>query len=349
MKHILKKSISLILIAVMCLSGVIFLSPQQADALSKGNKTPKLSASSVFLAKGGSRTITLKNGKGNWSVAGSGIVKIKKKTKKAITVTPVKPGTATIICRCGKRKLKCKVKVLNERIGDPEKDLRYGAVVGQSWSFDITLPEGITLAKPTYDPDIGKVTVSSGKTDSDTGETVSTIKIKALKPGRFTLGINCTDGKEVREALVVNYAFINGFRGKTKVKKTEANYRKWRTKTINSLVTSDMSSWEIIDAIGMLISTGKYGLKGGANGMQLWYGGNGTCVSGAKMMDDFMKDLGIRCKVHDARYDAPGTDIFGYSIMYGAQHKNVRVTLGGKKYELNPQPGLAWPYGTIRR
>jgi hypothetical protein len=50
--------------------------------------------------------------------------------------------------------------------------------------------------------------------------------------------------------------------------------------------------------------------------MQLWYGGNGTCVSGAKMMNDFMKDLGIRCKVHFAGNDGGAVDIYGYNFMY---------------------------------
>ena len=110
-----------------------------------------------------------------------------------------------------------------------------------------------------------------------------------------------------------------------------------------------MSTWEIIDAVGTLISTGRYSMKGGATGLQLWYGGNGTCVSGAKMMNDFMKDLGVKCMVHFAGNDAFPVDIYGYNVGYGSGHKNVRVTLGGKRYELNPQPGIPWPLGTVRR
>ena len=110
-----------------------------------------------------------------------------------------------------------------------------------------------------------------------------------------------------------------------------------------------MSTWEIIDAIGALISTGKYSTKGGATGMQLWYGGNGTCVSGAKMMNDFMKDLGVSSKIHFMGNKGRSVDIFGYNAMYASQHKNTWVTLGGKRYELNPQPGMMWPLGIVKR
>ena len=115
------------------------------------------------------------------------------------------------------------------------------------------------------------------------------------------------------------------------------------------MASEDMSTWEIIDAIGKLIASGKYSNKGGVSGIQLWYGGNGTCISGAKMMDDFMSDLGISCKVHFAGKDTGPTDIFGNRIFYNSQHKNVRITLKGKKYELNPQPEFPWPIGTVKR
>ena len=42
-------------------------------------------------------------------------------------------------------------------------------------------------------------------------------------------------------------------------------------------------------------------------------------------------------------------DIYGYTIMYMSQHKNTWIKLGGKQYELNPQPGRQWPIGIIAR
>ncbi|MBR3126040.1 MAG: hypothetical protein IKF42_11560 [Mogibacterium sp.] len=309
--------------------------------------SPKLSASSVTIAYGGQQTIKLKNGKGTWSIEGDDVIKVKKKTNTQITVAPVKSGTATVSCKVGKKTLQCKVRVLNNKIGKAETDLEHAAVVGESFGFDYTLPKGVSLAGTEYDKTIGKVTVKTNL-DNTTGKTAVNLKINALKPGRFTLVINYMNGTEP-EADVLNYAFINGFRGKTKAGKTSANYRKWRKKTISALASEDMSTWEIIGAIGTLISTGKYSSSGGVTGIQLWYGGNGTCISGAKMMDDFMSDLGIKCSVHFAGKDKSPTDIYGYRIYYASQHRNVRVTLGGKKYELNPQPEVPWPIGTVKR
>ena len=115
------------------------------------------------------------------------------------------------------------------------------------------------------------------------------------------------------------------------------------------MVSADMTTWQIVHAIGYLISTGKYSLKGGADGKQLWYGGNGTCVSGAKMMHDFMKDLGIKSKIHFAGKMAAGKDIYGFTVFYGSGHKNTWIKLGGKFYELNPQPAMYWPIGIRAR
>jgi hypothetical protein len=233
------------------------------------------------------------------------------------------------------------VKVLNNSVGNPRTQFDFALVVGQQeyWKYD--MPNGMKLKSTTYDKKKGKVTVAvSGKTVK--------ITVKALKPGRFTVkNVLVRDGEQTN--WNIDFAFINGFRGKAKAKKTGANYAKWRAKTINSLVSADMSSWEIVDAVGKLIASGKYSSKGGATGLQLWYGGNGTCISGAKMMKDFMDDLGVTCTVHFAGKDAPTTDIYGYKIYYASQHKNVRVRLGGKRYELNPQPENPWPIGTVKR
>lgn len=339
----IRNLISNILLVVM-LAACGFVLPV---ATAEAKAAPKLSAKYVTVAYGGRKTIRLQNGKGRWSVEDEGIVKVTKQTKTSVTVRPVHAGTATITCKVGKKKLQCRVKVLNNRTGKAESDLRYAAVVGESFSFEYKIPKGVSLEGKQYDRKTGKVTIKTSL-DKKTGETTVKVKVRALRPGRFTLVINYMNGTEP-EQDVLNYVFINGFRGKAKVSKTSANYRKWRKKTISSMVSADMSTWEMIDAIGKLISTGKYGSSGGVTGMQLWYGGNGTCISGAKMMDDFMRDLGVRCTVHFAGRDASTTDIYGYTMYYSGQHRNVRVTLGGKRYELNPQPGIPWPIGTVKR
>lgn len=335
--------VSVVLVVILFASFGFVLPTSAVEA----KASPKLSASSVTIAYGGKQTIKLQNGKGAWSIEGEDVIRIKKKTKTQITVAPVKRGTATIICKVGKKELRCKVRVLNSKVGNVATDFEHAAVVGDSFGGEYSLPKGVSLEGTEYDKTRGKVTIRT-KLDEKTGKTTVTIRIKALKPGKFTLNINYMNGTEP-ESDTVSYVFINGFRGKAKAGKTTANYRKWRKKTISTLVSEDMSTWEIIDAIGTLISTGKYSSSGGATGIQLWYGGNGTCISGAKMMDDFMGDIGVSCKVHFAGKDKSPTDIYGYTIFYASQHKNVRVTLGGKKYELNPQPEVPWPIGTVKR
>lgn len=342
-KRKLRCTIASLLIMLVFTAFCIAVHTAPANAKS----APELSATYVRLAAGGQKTITLKNGRGTWSVEGSGIIKVKKKTKTKITVAPVKSGTAVVSCRTSGKTLTCKVKVLNNRIGSPKKALGFSIVTGKSISVEYTLPKGVTLKSKKYDKTLGKVTTKTSL-DKETGKTTVKLKVKALKPGRFTLRLNYLNGSET-ESEEVNYVFINGFRGKAAYKKTNANYRKWRKKTITSMVTADMTTWEIIDAIGTLIASGDYGNKGGVTGTQLWYGGNGTCISGSKMMDSFMADLGISCKVHFAGNDSSPEDIYGNILYYNSQHRNVRVTLGGKTYELNPQPGFPWPVGTVKR
>lgn len=301
----------------------------------------RLSTIYVKVAKGGAKTIKLKKGKGKWSLGGSGTIKFGKKTGKYVTVKPLKAGVETVYCKVGKATYICTVKVLNNSVGNPREQFDFALVVGQQEYWKYTMPAGVKLQSTTYDKKKGKVTVSvSGKSVK--------ITVKALKPGRFTVkNVLVQNGEKTN--WNINFAFINGFRGKTKVKKTASNYAKWRSKTINSLVSSGMSSWEIVDAIGKLIASGKYSSKGGATGMQLWYGGNGTCVSGAKMMHDFMKDLGIKSKVHFAGKDKGPKDIYGNYMKYNKGHKNIYITMGGKTFEVNPQPGVPWPLGTVAR
>lgn len=341
-KKQLNRILSLILTVCVCLTGILAVSAFPAEA----KAAPKLSSKSVMIAMGGKQKITLKNGKGSWKVKSNGVVKISKKTKKYVTVKAVKAGTTTVTCKVGKKKLTCKVKVLNNSIGDPTKDMGRSLVVGKSGSMPYSLERGQSITDFVYDTKRGSVSNKSSVDSS--GVTTGEMTVKAKKAGKFKVTINMRQGEQLGYDEL-ELIFINGFRGKTKAKKTEANYKKWRKKIINSMVSADMSTWEIIDALGSLINTGKYGYKGGATGMQLWYGGNGTCVSGARMMNDFMKDLGITSKVHFAGKSKNATDIFGYTIMYNSQHKNTWITLGGKKWELNPQPESGWPIGIVKR
>lgn len=340
---ITRRTMVSLLAIIMCVIGILTVSSLTVEA----KAAPKLSAKSVTIAKGGKQTIKLKNGKGNWTIEGNGVAKIKSKTKESVTIAPVKAGNTVVKCKVGKKTLTCKVKVLNNKIGGTEDMYFPAVIVGKTFSHSFTLPEGVSYKGNECDSKSGKLTVKTEK-NNDTGETNVTMNIKALKPGRFKFTLLYMEGdKLLGETL--NFVFINGFRGKTKVKKTDANYRKWRKKTISTMVKADMSTWEIINAIGSLISSGKYSSKGGATGKQLWYGGNGTCISGAQMMDDFMKDIGIKSKIHFMGDKGGSIDIYGYNMMYMSEHKNTWVTLEGKRYELNPQPGFPWPIGTVKR
>ena len=329
-------------ICVFC-AGVIALSAVTVEA----KASPRLSAKSVMIAKGGRQTIRLSSGKGKWTIKSNGVAKLSKVTKKSVKVVPLKAGTTTVTCKVGGKTLRCKVKVLTSKVGEPGRDLDNAIVVGGKQKTKYSLIKGARITGMVYDKKLAKVT-KTGKTDPDTGVTKGTITIKGKRPGKFVLKVTVTapDGKETQ---TISCIIINGFRGKTAAGKTENNYAKWRKKTLKALASNDTTTWEVIDAIGKLISTGKYSLKGGASGLQLWYGGNGTCVSGAKMMDDFMQDMGIKSKVHFAGNSPSQVDIFGYTVMYAEQHKNTWFKLGGKKWEVNPQPEFPWPIGTVKR
>lgn len=308
----------------------------------------KLSATYATLASGGSKKIALNKGKGKWSVKTGGAIKVTKKTSNYVIVKSVKAGTGTIYCSVGKRKLQCKVKVVNNSVGNPKEDLGNALVVGSTGEIAYEVSDDLSIEKTTYNTQRGTVTAKV-VTDSDTGAPYLNIKVKALKPGQFKFTIVFRNGDGAKPTMTGELVFIKGFRGKAKVKKTAANYSKWRKSVVSSMASSGMSTWQIIDAVGTLISTGNYSNKGGATGMQLWYGGNGTCVSGALMMRDFMNDLGIKNKVHFAGNSGGATDIFGQSMMYMSNHKNTWVTIGGKTFELNPQPGMPWPSGVVAR
>lgn len=333
-KKLSVRFMTMLLACCVVLTGLAPVVTQTAEAKS----SPKLSSKSIILVKGGSKKISLKSGKGSWTIQGNGVAKLTSKKKKSVTVVPLKPGDTVVTCKVGKKKLKCKVKVLNNRIGNPKEENLVYLLEGKSASFSIDIPEGEAVRNVTSSN--GNALVSYSVTGSELN-----IKINPKKAGRFNLVIQ----PESSPAESTRMYVIKNFRGKTKAKKNKTNYNKWRRQFLLSTAGTDMSTWEIIHAAGYLISTGKYSLKGGATGMQLWYGSNGTCVSGAKMMSDFMKDVGVKNKIRFAGKMKGPVDIYGANIMYGSQHKNVRIKLDGKYYELNPQPGFPWPYGIVKR
>ena len=341
--RLLKKICLFMTVIAIAAVGTVTLSTETAEA----KATPKLSKKSVMIAKGGSQTIKLKNGKGKWSVKKNGVVRIKKKTKKSITLVPVKPGKTVVSCKVKGKKLKCKVRVLNNRVGSVNDDRFPAVIVGEMYKHSYYIPAGYTVKSLSYNSKLAKI-IKNVSLDPNSGESKVTLTVKGIKSGRVKLNITYANGTKA-ETEIVPIVIISDFRGKAKAKKTDKNYKAWRTRTISRMVSADMTTWEMVDAIGYLISSGRYSSKGGSTGKQLWYGGNGTCVSGAKMMNDFMKDIGVSSKIHFMGNKGGATDIYGYSMMYMSQHKNTWIKLGGKRYELNPQPGMPWPLGIVRR
>jgi len=341
MKDVMKNRIvAFLLVVCVCITMLFAASTVPASAKAK----PKLSAKSVVVVMGGAKKVTLKNGKGKWIIQGNGVARLKSKKKTSVTIVPLKAGDTVVTCKVGKKKLSCKVKVLNSRIGDPKEDKLAYLLEGKTATFSLPVPDGVSVSS---------VACSNGKAsashrvyyDSRAAENILEITVRPKSPGRFDLIIYPADGS----ASVNRMFVIKNFRGKAKAKKNKSNYNKWRRQFMLSAAHTDMSTWEIIHSAGFLISSGRYSGKGGSTGIQLWYGSNGTCVSGAKMMSDFMNDVGVKNKVKFAGKMKGPVDIFGANLMYGVQHRNIRIKLGGKVYELNPQPGFEWPYGIVKR
>lgn len=122
-----KTVITVALITSICITGVLSFGVSSVGAKTK--KQPKLSAYSVKIVKGSKKTIRIKNGEGKWSIKNKRIVKVQKKTKKYITIKPIKAGHAVIICKSKGEILKCKVRVLNKKSGKTT-DHNAGIMIG---------------------------------------------------------------------------------------------------------------------------------------------------------------------------------------------------------------------------
>ncbi len=326
------KRIAVLMLAV-CIMCSLTAAPQPAWA-----KAKKLSASYVTLVQGGSKTVKLSAGSGKWSVKNAKIVRLTSKKKRSVKVLPKKPGMTVLVCKVGGKKLTCKVRVLNKKKGSLRDNRMPAVIVGKTQTIGGTLDDGMKVSRLKYDTSRAKVTRSQSGNDL-------TLKVRGKKAGKFKLEIYYN----TNEYEIVTLHIVPGFRGSKKVANTKTNYRKWRRAWVKNAVTQDMTTWEIIDAVGYLISSGKYAYYGSNDGRWLWYGGKGTCVSGAKMMNDFMKDLGISCRVRFAGGDGGTVDAWGYYVSFGSGHKNVKIRFNGRTYIMNPQPGFSWPIGIVKK
>lgn len=332
MKRKMKRIAALALAVCVCLTWTAAV-PGTAEA-----KTKKLSASYVTLAQGGSKTVRLSYGSGKWKIKNAGVARLTGKTKRSVKVLPKKPGTTVLVCRSGGKTLKCKIRVLNKKKGKLRDDRMPAVIVGKTQKIGGYLDDGMKVSRIKYDTKRAKVTRKQSGNEL-------TLYVKGKKAGKLDLTIYYNTGQYEPVRLHV----VPGFRGGKSVANTKANYRKWRRAWVKNAVTQDMTTWEIIDAVGYMISSGKYASAGTNDGRSLWYTGKGTCVSGAKMLRDFLTDLGISSKVRFAGGDGAAVDAFGYTVSFGSGHKNVKVRFNGRTYIMNPQPGFPWPVGIIKK
>ena len=127
-------------------------------------------AKNVYVKKGASKTITVKNAKkaATWKTSNKKVVSIKKTTAKKVTVKGVKVGTAVITATVGKQKVKCKVHVGATKLTVSNK--KKNATVGTKFVVTANMKNG------TGD----KVTFTSSK------KAVATVKKTTAKKATVT-------------------------------------------------------------------------------------------------------------------------------------------------------------------
>ena len=369
---------------IFCLVFAGACSLASSETLAKA--APKLSSTSIMLVAGGQKTINLTGGKGSWSIDDESIAAIKSSSETSIVITPVHSGTTKLNCNVNNKTLTCRINVLNNEIGSPSDlagpdDQRAYMYKGKSITMywedisnsssneaaatlcGISSSEGDNISLiPENDEDYADDDFDYDDENEDNYDDDPIISVghdpnffkridkngttnyKAIRTGKTTLEFVFQSGREQSYPVCI----INPLRGKTKVKNTAANYRKWRNKWIKDYMTPETTTWELIEGIGYLGESGRY--RQGKKKMTpqyYWYTGNGTCASGARLFTDFLTTVGVSSKVHNAANDLGGEDMWGYNVMYMSDHKTAQVKLGGKKYTINSQPQNMWPVGLI--
>ena len=123
MKSYFKRFLTVILTTALLIGSFAFItSPDSALAATKKKSQPKISISktSVFLLKGQTTTLKVKNAKGKivWKSSKSSVVKVSKGK-----LTALKAGTATITVKANKQTKKCKVTVEDPKLSETSLEL----------------------------------------------------------------------------------------------------------------------------------------------------------------------------------------------------------------------------------
>ena len=153
-------------------------------------------AKNVYVKKGASKTITVKNAKkaATWKTSNKKVVSIKKTTAKKVTVKGVKVGTAVITATVGKQKVKCKVHVGATKLTVSNK--KKNATVGTKFVVTANMKNG------TGD----KVTFTSSKKAVATVKKTTAKKatVTAKKAGKTVLKATTKSGCVVKWTLTVS-------------------------------------------------------------------------------------------------------------------------------------------------
>lgn len=180
-----KSAMSLLLAAALVAGGVVSPNGIVANAAAK-KKAPKLSAKSIQVNVGGTKTIKVKNTKNSvkWSVkSGKKYISLVKKKKTSVSVKGKKAGNAVVLAKVSGKKLTCKVKVNKKKAPITTPAPTNPAVTGNP---DATGTPGATQpaesnspAAPTEEPPVPTDVPS-------TGEEVKDITIDLTKCGDTT-------------------------------------------------------------------------------------------------------------------------------------------------------------------
>jgi len=167
----LKKLLSLLMVAIVAASMLVLPS---ATASAATDTTVKLSSSSLTVAVGEARTITLKNAEGTvkWSSSDSTVA-----TVKAGKITGKKTGTATITAKYASKSYSCKVTITRFRMTG-----RSSMEVGDAATFKVIgRTKGKTATWSTSDASVATVSKNGKVTAHRSGTVKISVKIDGLR------------------------------------------------------------------------------------------------------------------------------------------------------------------------
>lgn len=154
------------------------------------------------------------------------------------------------------------------------------------------------------------------------GRTNSTCKAKMLKNGSATLTAKSKSGK---------------WKCKVTVKSGNAFVKAWCRQWVKENIKKNMDFKEkLITASAYVVSTNfQYGNK--SKPEDVITHGEGTCISGGKLVAAMCEAMGYKARVRFAAKD----DMSRYpaNVIFMDQHYNVEVTVKGKKYYIDGTPG----------